>query len=67
MIYLGELMIFVPIHVQEDTIINDATFRFHYTFHSIPTIGFSVHLDGKSIYFSGDTFYNPPVLKTYLE
>ena len=34
-----------------------ATFEFFYTVHSIPTIGFRVTVNNKSIVFSGDTMY----------
>jgi len=36
-----------------------ATFKFTYSLHSIPCVGFRVEWRGKSMYFSGDTFYNP--------
>lgn len=39
-----------------------ASFRFFYAYHSIPCIGFDVTYCGRSIYFSGDTFYDPPAL-----
>ena len=37
--------------------------NFFYSFHSIPCLGFTAHFENKSIYFSGDTFYNPDRLK----
>ena len=40
-----------------------AKFVFFYSFHSIPTLGFQVSFKGKSFYFSGDTFYDPPKLE----
>jgi ribonuclease BN (tRNA processing enzyme) len=45
--------------IGEPLIINGATFTFLYQLHVIPTIGFIVKLHDKSIYFSGDTFYDP--------
>ena len=31
--------------------------------HTIPSMGFEVEVEGKRIYFSSDTFYDPEVLK----
>lgn len=31
--------------------------------HTIPAIGFEVEVEGKRLYFSADTFYDPDVLK----
>lgn len=33
--------------------------------HTIPSLGFSVRLQSKSIYFSSDTFYDPVILLEY--
>lgn len=35
-----------------------AEFNFFYSLHTIPSIGFEVKLGGKSLYFSGDTFFD---------
>uniref|UniRef100_A0A7S1BBZ3 Metallo-beta-lactamase domain-containing protein n=1 Tax=Corethron hystrix TaxID=216773 RepID=A0A7S1BBZ3_9STRA len=40
-----------------------AIFYFCYSLHSIPCICFRVELGGRSMVFTGDTLYNPPLLK----
>ena len=39
--------------------VNGAEIWFHYSLHSIPTIGFEVFYGGKSLAFSSDTLYDP--------
>lgn len=39
-----------------------ATFRFTYTLHSIPCVGFRVEWRGRSMVFTGDHFNNPPAI-----
>ncbi|MGC8964652.1 MAG: cyclic nucleotide-binding domain-containing protein [Brevinematia bacterium] len=34
----------------------NAIFKFHYALHSIPTIGFFVEFEGKTLFYSSDTF-----------
>lgn len=58
---------FRPVPVFKDVIINGATFNFFYSFHAIPSIGFTVSLGGKTVYYSGDTFYHPKELKKLYE
>jgi len=36
--------------------IENANFRFHYALHSIPTIGFTVEFEDKTLFYSSDTF-----------
>ena len=50
---------FRPVIIGAPLSLNGATFRFFYTLHSIPCIGFEVFLQDKSIFFSGDTFFDP--------
>ncbi len=45
------------------TNINGVEFNFFYSLHTIPCIGFIANYEEKSIYFSGDTFYNPEKMK----
>ena len=52
---------FRPVIIGAPLKFNGATFNFFYSLHSIPCIGFSVNFEDKSIYISGDTFYNPGV------
>lgn len=56
-----------PIPVYKEVMINGATFNFFYSLHSIPCLGFEASLGGKSIYFSGDTYYDPEGLKLKYE
>jgi len=39
-----------------------ATFRFTYTLHTIPCVGFRVEWRGRSIVFTGDHYNNPPAI-----
>ncbi|MBF0548060.1 MAG: cAMP/cGMP-dependent 3',5'-cyclic-AMP/GMP phosphodiesterase [Candidatus Riflebacteria bacterium] len=54
---------FHPVTLQVTSRINGAEFRFYYTFHSIPTIGFEVYFQGKSFAYSSDSLYDPPTIK----
>ena len=60
---LKSFFVFRPVTMGSAVNIGGAEFRFFYAFHPIPTVGFEITFCGKSIYFSGDTFYNPPALK----
>eukprot|EP01016_Furgasonia_blochmanni_P029003 TRINITY_DN3056_c0_g1_i7.p1 TRINITY_DN3056_c0_g1~~TRINITY_DN3056_c0_g1_i7.p1 ORF type:complete len:585 (+),score=192.26 TRINITY_DN3056_c0_g1_i7:769-2523(+) len=57
--YLKSLFKFRPAIIGSPMQILGATFTFFYSLHTIPCIGFEVQFKGKSIYFSGDTFYEP--------
>ena len=50
---------FRPVIIGAPLSLNGATFRFFYSLHSIPCVGFEVFLQDKSIFFSGDTFFEP--------
>jgi ribonuclease BN (tRNA processing enzyme) len=56
---LRKLFTFRPVIIGTALNIYGAEFEFFYSMHTIPTIGFTVSLEHKSIYFSGDTFYDP--------
>ena len=43
------------------------TITFFYALHALPCIGFRAELDGKSILYSGDTFYDPDGLQKLCE
>lgn len=62
---VNKLVRFRPVRIGHRTRIYGADFCFFYSFHSIPAIGFSVERNGKSFYFSGDTFYDPDTLKKF--
>ena len=51
------------IAIGHPTYICGARFVFEYSFHSIPTICFSIEFQNKKFFFSGDTFYNPVKLE----
>jgi len=59
---LESLFTFRPVLIDHPTTINEGIFRFFYTYHSIPCIGFTVQVGEKSVYFSADTFYDPEAL-----
>lgn len=64
---VNKLVRFRPVRIGHRIKIHGANFHFFYSFHSIPAIGFWVERDGKSFYFSGDTFYEPNTLKKFYE
>lgn len=57
------LFYFHPVTLQVPTRIHGAEFRFFYTLHSIPTIGFEVYYQGKSFVYSSDSLYDPKTVK----
>eukprot|EP01114_Cavostelium_apophysatum_P020013 TRINITY_DN6597_c0_g1_i1.p1 TRINITY_DN6597_c0_g1~~TRINITY_DN6597_c0_g1_i1.p1 ORF type:complete len:504 (-),score=157.21 TRINITY_DN6597_c0_g1_i1:413-1924(-) len=61
--FLRRLFIFRPIILAEPIRFNGGEFRFFYSIHTIPCIGFEVYYGGKSIYFSGDTCYDPALIQ----
>ena len=64
---MRKLFEFRPVTIGYPLGLYGAIFTFGYTFHSVPSIYFSVkHLD-HSIFFSGKTLYNPTQLKTLYE
>jgi hypothetical protein len=56
---MRNLFNFRPVIIGSKQNVKGALFSFFYSIHTIPCIGFEVELDDKSIYFSGDTFYDP--------
>ena len=62
---LKNMFIFRPAIIGTTINIYGGKFKFFYSLHTIPCIGFEVEVDGKSIYFSGDTFYHPQQLQAY--
>ncbi len=54
---------FVPVKIGQGIPINGAELYFHYTLHSIPTIGFEAFYGGKSLAFSSDTLYEPDTIR----
>ncbi|EGG21962.1 cGMP-stimulated cGMP phosphodiesterase [Cavenderia fasciculata] len=60
---LRRLFIFRPVMIGEPMTIAGAEFNFFYTIHTIPTISFEVFYGGKSVYYSGDTCFDPSRIK----
>mmetsp|Transcript_14001 Transcript_14001/g.16995 ORF Transcript_14001/g.16995 Transcript_14001/m.16995 type:complete len:1107 (-) Transcript_14001:1162-4482(-) len=56
--FIQKLVNFRPMFLEEPNYWNGAQFRFFYSLHSIPCVGFEVTYDGKSLVYSGDTFYD---------
>ena len=50
---------FRPVIIGAPLNINGASFRFFYTFYGVPTIGFEIYNQDKSVYFSSDTLFDP--------
>jgi CRP-like cAMP-binding protein/phosphoribosyl 1,2-cyclic phosphodiesterase len=61
------LFYFHPATLQVPIRIHSGEFRFFYTFHSIPTVGFEVYFQGKSFVYSSDSLYDPPTFKQLFE
>lgn len=55
---LRRLFVFRPVMIGGSHRINGAEFRFFYTLHSIPTIGFECYFGGKSFIYSADTLFD---------
>ena len=64
---LQTLFEFRPVTIGHDLYISGAKFKFYYSFHAIPCIGFEAEYEGKTLFFSGDTFYDPVGLKDLYE
>lgn len=58
---------FHAITLQVPIRIHGGEFRFFYTLHSIPTIGFEVYYQGKSFAYSSDSLYDPPTVRKLFE
>ncbi len=58
---------FHPVTLQVPIRINGGEFRFFYTLHSIPTIGFEIYYQGKSFVYSSDSLYDPDTFKKLFE
>ena len=54
---------FEPVYPGEPRNICTGDFTFHYTFHPVPTLGFSLSFLGKSFAYSCDTLYDPEALE----
>jgi CRP-like cAMP-binding protein/phosphoribosyl 1,2-cyclic phosphodiesterase len=57
------LFAFRPISVGRPVNIAGADFTFKYMLHPIPTLGFHMEFQGRSIAYSCDTLYDPPTIR----
>ncbi|MBA7517245.1 hypothetical protein ES705_09298 [subsurface metagenome] len=64
--YLVRLFDFRPIYIGNSIFINGGEFRFFYTLHSIPTIGFTLKFQNQSFVYSSDHQADPVVQKELL-
>ncbi len=65
--YLQQLFDFHPIHIGRPVFIHGGKFLFHYSLHSIPTIGFRLEYGGKSFVYSSDHNADPDLHDRLLE
>lgn len=56
---LYELFDFVNVVIGKEYQIHNATFRFNYALHSIPSLGFGFEFEGKTFYYSSDHLNAP--------
>jgi CRP-like cAMP-binding protein len=54
---------FRPVIIGDSITIAGGEFTFHYTFHPIPTLGFSVTFQGKTFAYSCDNLYHPETFR----
>jgi CRP-like cAMP-binding protein len=59
---LRRLFLFRPVTIGAPLRIHGGEFRFTYSLHSIPTIGFECWFGGKSMVYSADTLFDPPTI-----
>eukprot|EP00520_Triparma_pacifica_P006131 CAMPEP_0118645234 /NCGR_PEP_ID=MMETSP0785-20121206/7387_1 /TAXON_ID=91992 /ORGANISM="Bolidomonas pacifica, Strain CCMP 1866" /LENGTH=809 /DNA_ID=CAMNT_0006537093 /DNA_START=136 /DNA_END=2561 /DNA_ORIENTATION=- len=65
--FLMNLFTFNPVQIGKPTVFNGAEIHFYYSFHTIPCIGFQVHLDGESMVYSADTNSDKAVVEKMFE
>lgn len=59
--FLQRLFDFQPVYLQKPFYIHGAEFRAFYSLHSIPTLGFTMQLNGKTFVYSSDHQADPKV------
>ncbi len=65
--YLTQLFDFQPVRIGEPIFIHCAEFRFYYSLHSIPTVGFRTEFQGRSMVYSSDHNADPDLQRSLLE
>jgi metal-dependent hydrolase (beta-lactamase superfamily II) len=64
---IKSLFKFRPAIIGKAHYINGGKFIFNYSLHTIPCINFEVFFEGKSLFFSGDTYYDPVNVKKMVD
>jgi hypothetical protein len=59
---LYNLFKFVPVMIDTPLYIEGAKFVYHYTLHSIPTIGFRMHYQDQSFLYTSDHLNAPEII-----
>lgn len=62
-----KMFYFCPVKIGPSYNIHGAVFKFHYTLHSIPTIGFRFIYRNKSFIYSSDHLNDPSIIKKFYE
>lgn len=65
--FLSNVLAFRPVRINSPHMIRGASFRFFYSLHSIPCIGFEVGYGGKKIAFSGDHLNDPEKIQALFQ
>eukprot|EP00164_Ancoracysta_twista_P004189 GFYU01005636.1.p1 GENE.GFYU01005636.1~~GFYU01005636.1.p1 ORF type:complete len:543 (-),score=157.68 GFYU01005636.1:324-1760(-) len=65
--FINSLFQHIPVKVGEPVPFRGGELHFHYSVHTIPTVGVTAHYNGKKIAYSGDTCYNPDLLDRMYE
>ncbi|MCF7927502.1 MAG: cAMP/cGMP-dependent 3',5'-cyclic-AMP/GMP phosphodiesterase [Spirochaetales bacterium] len=61
--YLQQLFEYRPVSIDQPAFINGGKFTFHFSLHSIPTIGFQLEHEGASFVYSSDHNNDPEIHK----
>lgn len=64
---LYELFNFIPVTIERPMFIEGAKFIYHYTLHSIPTIGFRMHYQNQSFIYTSDHLNDPETIDKMYE
>lgn len=64
---LRRTFVFNPVKIGAPLRVHGAEISFFYTLHSIPALGFEVFYGGKSLAFSGDSLYEPTMIRAMQE
>ncbi len=65
--YLSKLFAFHPIYIGQPVFVHGGEFKFFYTLHSIPTVGFTLEFQDQTFVYSSDHQGDPAVQKKLFE